>query len=169
MLYYLTVDLIKLFDCRFDCRFVGSVQFSSILQSCLTLWTPWTATHQASVSITNSWSPPEPMSIELVMPSNHLILCHPLLFLPSIFPSFRTFSNESVLHIRWPKYWSFSNSPFNKYSGFPLGLTGLLSLQPKELSRLFSNNTVRNHQFYGAQPTLCFNSYLCPYMTTGKP
>ena len=72
--------------------------------------TPWTTAHQASLSITNSQSPPKPMSIELVMPSNHLILCRPLLLLPSIFPSIRVFSNESALHIRWPKYWSFSFS-----------------------------------------------------------
>ena len=71
----------------------------------------------ASLSITNSWSPPKPMSIESVMPSNHLILCHPLLHLPSIFPSIRVFSNKSALHIRWPKYWSFSISPSNEYSG----------------------------------------------------
>ena len=70
--------------------------------------TPWTAARQASLSITNSRSPPKPMSIESVMPSNHLILCRPLLLLPSIFPSIRVFSNESSLHIRWPKYWSFS-------------------------------------------------------------
>ena len=81
--------------------------------------TPWTAACQASLSITNSWSLLKLMSIESVTPSNHLILCHPLLFLPSIFPSIRVFSNESVLRIRWPKYWSFSFSvsPFNEYSG----------------------------------------------------
>ena len=81
--------------------------------------TPWTAAHQASLSITNSWSFLELMSIELVMPSNHLILCHPLLLLPSIFPSIRVFSKESVLHIRCPKYWhfSFNISPSNECSG----------------------------------------------------
>ena len=81
--------------------------------------TPWTAACQASLSITNSWSLFKLMSIELVMPSNHLILCHPFLLLPSIFPSIRIFSNESVLHIRWPKYWSisFGISPSNEYSG----------------------------------------------------
>ena len=81
--------------------------------------TPWTAASQASLSITNSQSPPKPMSIESVMPSNHLILCHPLLLLPSIFPSNSVFSNESVLHIRWPKYWSFSFniSPSNTHPG----------------------------------------------------
>ena len=81
--------------------------------------TPWTATRQASLSITNSQSPPKPMSIELVMPSNHLILCRHLLLLPSIFPSIRVFSNESALLIRWPKYWSFSFniSPSNEHPG----------------------------------------------------
>ena len=81
--------------------------------------TPWTATHQASLSITNSWSLLTLMSIPSVMPSNHLILCHPLLLPPSIIPSIRVFSNVSVLRIRWPKYWSFSfsSSPSNEYSG----------------------------------------------------
>ena len=79
--------------------------------------TPWTAARQASLSITNSWSLSKLMSIDLVMPSSHLILCHPLFLLPPIPPSIRVFSNESVLHIRWPKYWSFSFSPSNQYSG----------------------------------------------------
>ena len=78
---------------------------------------PWTPARQASLSITNSWSLLKLMSIESVMPSNHLIFCHPLLLLPSVFPSIRVFSNESVLHIRWPKYWRFGISPSNKYSG----------------------------------------------------
>ena len=83
------------------------------------LWPPWTAAHQAFLPITNSWNLFKLMSIESVVPSNHLILCHPLLYLPSIFPSIRVFSSESVLHIRWPKYWSFSFSinPSNEYSG----------------------------------------------------
>ena len=94
---------------------LSSVQFSSVAQSCLT---PWTAAHQASLSITNSWRLLKLISIEWMMPSNH-ILCHPLLLLLSIFPSIRVFSSESVLHIRWPKYWSFSFSisPPNEYSG----------------------------------------------------
>ena len=82
-------------------------QFSSVTQLCLFV-TSQTAAHQASLSITNSWNLPKPMSIESVMPSSHLILCRPLLRLPSIFPSISVFSNESALHIRWPKYWSFS-------------------------------------------------------------
>ena len=100
--------------------FYGIVVFSVQSLSHVQLFvTPWTAAGQASLSITNSWSPPKPMSIESVMPSNHLILCHPLLLLPSIFPSIRVFSSESALCIRWPKYWSFSFniSPFNEHPG----------------------------------------------------
>ena len=104
-----------------DKRFLLFYQFSSV-QLLSRVWlfvTPWTAACQASLSITNTWSLFKLMSIELVMPSNHLILCHPLLLLPSIFPSLRVFSNESVFHIRWPKYWSFSFSisPSNEHSG----------------------------------------------------
>ena len=93
-------------------------QFSSATQSCPTV-TPWTAAHQVSLSITNSWRLIKLTSIELVIPSDNLILCHPLLLLPLIFPSIQVFSNESVLCIRWPKYWSFSfnNSPSKEYSG----------------------------------------------------
>ena len=135
------------------------------LLSCVRLFaTPWTAARQASLSTTNSWSPPKPMSIELVMPSSHLILCHPLLLLPLIFPSIRVFSNESVLCIRWPKYWSFSFSisPFNKYSGwFPLRLIGLISLQSKGLPRVFSSITIQRHQFIG---TLWSNSHICTWL-----
>ena len=94
-------------------------QFSSVqsLSHVRLFATPWTAARQASLSITNSRSPHKLMSIELVMPSNHLVLCCPLLLLPSIFPSIRVFSNESVLRIRWPKYWNFSISPSSEYSG----------------------------------------------------
>ena len=96
-------------------------QFSSFLSLSRVRFfaTPWTTAGQASLSITNSQSPPKPMSIESVMPSNHLILCHPFLLLPSIFPSIRVFSNESALRMRWPKYWSFSFniSPSNEHPG----------------------------------------------------
>ena len=94
-------------------------QFSSVAQSCLTLWTPRTAAYQASLSITNSHGLLKLMSVEVAMPSNHLILCHPFLLLPSIFPRIKVFSNESVLHIRWLKYgsFSFSISLSNEYSG----------------------------------------------------
>jgi len=106
---------------------------------------------QASLSCTISRSLFKLMSFESVMPSNHLILCRALL-LPSIFPSIRVFSSESALRIGWPKYWSFSISP-NIQAWFPLGFTGLIALQFKGLSRVFSN-TARKHQFFGAQPSL---------------
>ena len=123
--------------------------------------TPWTAAPQASLSITSSWSLLKLMSIESVMPSNHRILCHPLFFLPSIFPSIRVFSSELVLCIRWPKYWSFSFSlPMNIQDWFPLGLTGLISLQSKGLSRVFSNTTAPKHWFFGIQPSLWSNSHI---------
>ena len=95
---------------------LSSVQLLSHVQL---FATTWTAAHQASLSITNSWSPPKLMSIESVMPSNNLIVCHPLLLLPSIFPSIRVFSNESALRMRWPKYWSFSFNinPSNEHPG----------------------------------------------------
>ena len=115
---------------------VPTTQFSSVqLLSRVRLFaTPWTAAHQASLSITNSWNLPKLMFIESVMPSNHLILCRPLLLPPSIFPSITVFSNESALHIRWPKYWSFSFniSPSNEYSGlisFRIDWFDLLAVQ----------------------------------------
>jgi len=115
---------------------IMQVQFSSVqsLSHVRLFATPWTEACQASLSITNSWSLPKLMSITLVMPSNHLILCHPLLLLPSIFPSIRVFSSESVLCIRWPKYWSFSfsMSPSNDYSGllsFRVDWLDLLAVQ----------------------------------------
>ena len=116
--------------------------------------TPWTAAHQASLSITNSQSLLK-LITESVMPSNHLVLCRPLLLLPSIFPSIRVFFNESVLCIRWPKYWSFSFSPSSEYSGlisFRMDWLDLLAVQ--ELSRVFSNTTVQKHQFFSAQFSL---------------
>ena len=131
-------------------------QFSSIqLLSHVQLFaTPGTTAHQTSLSITNTRSLPKLMSIESVIPSNRLILCRPLLLLPSIFPSIRVFSNESALHMRWPKYWSFSFNirPSNEYSGlisFRMDL--LISLLSKGLSRVFSNPTVQKHQFFCAQ------------------
>ena len=127
------------------------------------LVTMWAAACQASLSFTISWSLLKLMSIESLMLSNHLILCRPLLLLPSIFPSIRVFSSESVLHVRRPKYWSlsFSISPSNEYSGLiSLELTGLISSQSKGLSRFFSNTTVRKHQFFGTQPSLWPNSHI---------
>ena len=120
------------------------------------------AARQASLSITNSQSLFKLMSIEYVIPCNHLILCCPLLLLPSILPNIRVFSHELVPHIRWPMYWSFSfsTSPSNEYSELiSLGLTGWISLQFKGLSRVFSNTTVQKHQFFGDQ----LLSYKCSY------
>ena len=109
----------------------GKIQFSSVqsLSRVRLFATPWTAASQASLSITNTQSPPKPMSIESVMPSNHLILCHPLLLLPSIFPSIRVFSNESVLHNRWPKYWSISSNEYLGLISFRLDWLDLLAVQ----------------------------------------
>ena len=122
--------------------------------------TPWAATHQASLSFTISWSLLKLMSIKSVMPSNHLILCHPLLLLPSIFPSIRVFSNESAIHIRWPKYWNFSFSLSNKYSGlisFKINWFDLLAVQG--LLRVFSSTTIQK-QFFSAQSSLWSNSHI---------
>ena len=132
--------------------------------------TPWTAAHQASLSITNSLSLLKLKSTESEMPSNHIILCHPLLFLPSIFPNIRVFSNESVLHIRWPKYWSFSFSisPSNAYSGlisFSMDCLDLLAVQGTFKSLLL-------HHSPKASILWCSAFFIVqlsyPYMTTGK-
>ena len=148
------------------------LQFSSVqLLSCVRFFaTPWTAASQASLSITNSWSLLKLMSIESVMPSNHLILSHPLLLLPSIFPSIRVFSNESVLHIRWPKYQSFNFniSPSSEYSGlisFRMDWLDLLAVQGTLQSLLqhhSSKTSILQHSvFFIVQLSH-------PYMTTGK-
>ena len=142
-----------------DCV-VGSVQSLSPVQLFATIWT---AARQASLSITNSWSLLKLMSIESVMPSNHLILCHLLLLLHSIFPSIRVFSNESVLHIRWPKYWSFRFNicPSSEHPGLiSFRMDWFISLQSKGLSRVFPNTTVQKHQFFGAQLSSHSNSHI---------
>ena len=138
----------------------------SSVQSLSCVWlfvTPWTAACQASLSITNSWSSLKLISIESVMPSNHLILCHPLLLLPSIFPSIRVFSNESVPCIRWPKYWSFnfSISPSDEYSGlisFRMDWLDLLAVQGtiKSLLQHHSSKASILHRlaFFIVQPSL---------------
>ena len=144
--------LAKISKCDFSETGISSVQSLSHVRL---FATSWTAACQGSLSITNSWSLPKLVSIELVMPSNHLIISCPLLLLPSIFPSIRVFSNESALCIRWPKYWSFSISPSTEYSGlfsFRMGWFDLLAVQG--LSGVFSNTTVRKHQFFGAQLSL---------------
>ena len=152
--------------------YFSSVQFSSV-QSLSRVWlfaTPWTAVCQASLSITNSRSPPKPMSIVSVMPSNHLILYHYLLLLPSVFPSIRVFSNESALRIRWPKDWSFSFniSPSSEHPGlisFRMAWLDLLAIQGTLKSLLQPHSS--------KAPTLWCSAFLIiqlshPYMTTGK-
>ena len=149
-----------------------TVQFSSVqsLSRVRLFETPWTAAYQAFLSITNSRSPPKPMSIESVMPSNHLILCRPLLLLPSVFPSIRGFSNKSALLIRWPEYWSFSFniSPSNEY-------LGLISFRMDWLDLLAVQGTLKSllqHHSSKASILQCSAFFTVqvshPYMTTGK-
>ena len=140
-------------------NFYYNIVFSLVqsLKSYPTLCDRMDCSIQAFLSFTNSQSLVKFMSFKLVMPSNHLILCHPLLFLPSIFPSIRVFSSESVLRIKGPKYWnfSFSISPSNEYSELiSLGMSTLISVLSKGLSRVFSNNTIQKHQFFSAQLSL---------------
>ena len=140
--------------------FLFAVQLLSLVHLFVT---PWTAACQASPSFTNSWSLLKLMSVESVMPSNHLILCCPLLLPPSIFPSIRVFSNESVLHIRWPKYssFSFSISPSNEYSGlisFRMGWLDLLAVQGTLTSLLQHHSS--KHQFFSAQLSLWSNFHI---------
>ena len=118
------------------------------------LWPPWTAAHQVSLSFTLSWSLIKLMSIESVMPSNHLILCRSILLLPSIFSSIRVFYNDSAFCVRRPKSIGASASasvlPMNNQGWFPLEFTGLISLQSTGLSKVFSNTTVQKHRLFGA-------------------
>ena len=150
-------------------RQISSVQFSCSVVSD-SLWPHVTAAGQASLSITNSQSPPKPVSMVLVMPSSHLILCHPLLLLPSIFPSIRVFSNESALRIRWPKYWSssFSISPSNEHPG-------LISFRMDWLDLLAVQGTLKSLlQHHSSKASILLRSAVFidqlshPYMTTGK-
>ena len=143
-------------------------RFSSVPQLCLTLCDLLDCSTPGLLSITNSWSLLKLMSVESVMPSNHLILCHPILFLPSIFPRIRVLSNESALCIRWPKYWSFSSSisPSNEYSGlisFGVDWLDLLAVQVKSLLQHHSSKaSILWHSVF-------FIVHLShPYMTTGK-
>ena len=148
-------------------RISQSLQLLSQVQLFVTLWP---AAHQASLSISNSRSLPKLMSIESMMPSNHLILCCPLLLLPSIFPSIRVFSNESVLHIRWSKYWSFSYSisPSNEYSGlisFRMDWLDLLEIQGTPKSLLQHHSSKASILWHSAFFIVQLSH---PYMTTGK-
>ena len=142
-------------------KYGGIPRFGSVQSlSCPTLCNPMDC-RTSGLPVHCSWSLLKFMPIELVMPYNHLILCCPLLLLPSIFASITVFSNESVLHIRWPNYWSFTSAsvlPMNIQDWFPLGWTGWISLQSKGLSRVFSNTIVQKHPFFSTQlsysPTL---------------
>ena len=141
-------------------------QFSSVqsLSRVQLFATPWTTACQASLSITNSRSSLKLMSIELVMPSNHLILCHPLLLLPSIFPSIRVFSNELTLHIRCQSIGASASAsvmPVNIQGRFPLRLIGLISWQLKGFSGVFYSTTDQKHQFLGSQNSLWSRSHIC--------
>ena len=146
------------------------VQFSSVTQSCPTLFDP---TNRSTSGLPVHRQLPEftqTTSIKSVMPPSHLILCHPLVLLPPIPPSIRVFSNESTLSMRWPKYWSFSFSitPFKVHPGqISFRNTGWISLQSKGLLRIFSNTTIQKHNFFDAQPSSQSNSHI--HTTTGKP
>ena len=144
-------------------------QFSSVqlLSSVRLFVTSWTAACQASLFITNSCSLLKLMSVELMIPSNHLSLCRPLLLLPSVFPRIRVFSNQLTLHIRWPKYWSFSFSisPYNKYSGlisFRVDCFDLLAVQV--IFKSLPQHHSLKHQFVGAQPSLWSTSHIWTWL-----
>ena len=154
------------------CLWCVTKEFSSVqsLSHVQLFVIPWTAAYQAFLSITNSWSSLEFISIESVMPSSHLILCHPLLLLPSIFPSIRVFSNESALHVRWPKYWgfSFNISPSNGYSG-------LIFFRIYWFDPLADQRTLKSLlQHHSSKTSILHHSAFFivqlshPYMTTGK-
>ena len=156
--------------CLFVCLFFKTLSSVHSVSHVRLFSTPWTAASQASLSITNSWSLSKLMFIESVMPSNHFILCHPLLLLPSIFSSIRVFSNESVLCIKWPKYWSFSFSisPSNEYSG-------LISFRINWLDLLAVQGTLKSllqHHSSKASILQCSSFFIVqlshPYMTTRK-
>ena len=154
--YFLTSSILK--EKNKKVLTVSTYRFSSV-QSFSRVWlfvTPWTAAHQASLFITNSQTLLKLISIESVMPSNHLIFCHPRLLLPSIFPSIRVFSNESVRRIRWPTYWSFSSSisPSNEYSG-------LISFRMNWLDLLTAQRTLKSLQYHSSKTSnLCADTYL---------
>ena len=146
--------MVCVYMCMYSVRLLSRAQLFA---------TPWTAAHQASLSITNCWSLPKLISMESVMPSNHLILCRPLLLLPSIFPNIKVFSNELALHMRWPKYWrfSFKISPFNEYPG-PISLRmdwlDLLAVQGTLKSLLQQHSSKASILLW--QPSLWSNSHI---------
>ena len=172
--YFLYLKLYFCFVDKFICTLYKK-RFHISVQSLSHVWlfaTPWTVAHQASLSITNSWSLLKLMSLKSVMPSNHLILCHPLLLLPSISPSIRVFSNKSVLFLKWPKYWSFNFniSPSDEYSGLIsfrmdwldlLAVQGTLKSSPTHGS--FSMDQIFSYHLLSLWPwTGCFTS---PYLS----
>ena len=137
-----------------------------VTQSCLTSQPHELQRTRLPCSFSISWSLLKLMFIELVMPSNHLILYCPLLLLPSIFPRIRVFSNELALRIRWQRIGASASAivlPMNSQGWFPLGLTGLISLLSKGLSKVFSSTTIWKHQFFSSQPSLWFKSHICTY------
>ena len=141
----------------------GVVVIVQLLNHVWPFATSWTGAHQVSLSFTISQNLLKLMSIESMMSSNHLFLCRPLLLLPSIFPGIRVFSNGSAFSIRCQHIGASASAsvfPMNTQDWFPLGLTGLISLQSKRLSRVFSNTIVQKHQFFGAQPYLWSNSHI---------
>ena len=153
------------FHCAFISKHPKPLQFSSVqsLSHVRLFATPWIAARQASLSYTSSQRPLKLRSIKSVMPSSHLILCPPLLFLPPIPPSIRVFSNESTLRMRWSKYWSFNSASFppkKSQDWSPSEWTGWISLQSKGLSRVFSNTTVQKHLFFSAQLSSQSNSHI---------
>ena len=168
ILFVFKILLLHCYQRAYYCKNI-SQSVSSVTQLCPTPCTPWTAAYQASLSI-NSWSLPKLISIESVMPSNHLILCHPLLLPPSIFPSTRVFSNELALCMRWPKYWSFSFniSPSNEHPG-------LISFRMDWLDLLATQGTLKSllqHHSSKAPILLCSAFFIVQlshsYTTTGK-
>ena len=141
----------------------STVQFSSVAQSCPTLCDPMDSSMKVLLVHYQIWSLPKLMSIKLVIPSKHFILCRPLLLLPSIFPRIRVFSNVLVLHFRWQTIGVSAPAsvlPVNFQDWFPLRWTDWISLQSKGPSRVFSNTTVRKHRFFGPQPSLWSNSHI---------
>ena len=153
--FFIIVTCRRVICCCYHCCLVA--------KSCPTLCDPMDFTMPGFLSFTISQTLLKLMSIESVMPSSHLVLCCPLLLLASIFPSIRVISNELALWIRWPKCWTSTKAsvlPMNIQDWFPLGLTGLISLLSKGLSRVFSNTTVQKHQFFGTQPSLWSNFFM---------
>ena len=163
---------VRIQDAAFHPCFCYFIDVVAVIRSLSHIWlfeTPWIVACWASLSFTISWSLPKFMCIELVMSSNLLILCHPLLLLPSIFAGIRVFSNDWLFTSGGQNIGASASAsvlPMNIQGWFPLGLTGLISLKSKGLSRIFSRTTVQKHQFFSAQPSLWSNSH--PYMTTGK-